>query len=468
MKAPEKLLILLLPFLIPLLVFAADFNSNQFQQQLSQLKLTKKFKNVRLGIALAELPAGKLLFQENEEQGFMPASTIKLILTAAALHRYPLTHRFKIPVGYTGELTNGVLKGNLCLKGIGAPTITLDALKQAVLELKQQGLGEIQGSVLYDDFAFKPQSPRYPPFARDRWAPGGALVLNSNRIGLKIISRTPEFKFEKVPNTAYARIKAELSYVDNNSPSSPDMRYEQTPTGDIFTLKGKVTRWTEQINYLALGATRPGLYFATVFKELLQENGIKVTGKIEQQVWPAETVLLTDIPSPSLKELLLEMNTTSDNIIAENLFWKIGLDEFGPPGDAIRGGNALKQFVGKIISAPEFVCADGSGLSPNNNIAPATFIQLLIHISQHIPEVLPVLPVEPISTQQYRISGKSGTLSARGINALAGFISVSGTSPQYAFVIFAHRQPNPSKLWSGTLTHPIAEVLLGSLGKGKK
>jgi D-alanyl-D-alanine carboxypeptidase/D-alanyl-D-alanine-endopeptidase (penicillin-binding protein 4) len=451
------LLIWLLPVCLP-----AQFNAEQFQARLQQIQAQKVFKNTRLGIVLADLATGKILVQEHAQENFMPASTLKLILSAAAIETYALEHGFPAVIGAETAPENGTLAGSVFLKGTGAPTILLDSLKQAVRRLKQQGLRVIDGNLVYDDFAFQKQSPRYPPFARDRWSPGGALVLNSNRIEVRITQRQPELKWAKYPDTRFARIEADLKFSDTDKPSSPDMRYEELPEADLFKINGTVTRWTERTKYLAVGATRPGLYFATVFHELLAAEGIQLRGKIERGRAPENLTVLTAVFSPPLKNLLLEMNTTSDNIIAENLFWKIGLDAVGAPVDALKAGKGMVKFVSGITAPGAFHCADGSGLSPANQISPETFIHLLIHFYQNTPEIVGVLPSEPVSTAKFDVRGKSGTLSERGLNALAGYI-LSKNGDRFAFVIFAHRNPNTGKLWSGTLTHPVIEALLESI-----
>lgn len=453
--------IFLLIWLLPVCL-TAQFNNEKFQTRLQQIQAQKTFKNTRLGVALADLSTGKIIFQQQAGEYFMPASTLKLILSAAAIETYALDHRFPAEIGAESTPQSGRLTGSIFLKGTGAPTILLDSLKQAVRRLKQQGLHSINGNLIYDDFAFQKQSPRYPPFARDRWSPGGALVLNSNRIEIRIAQRQPELKWVKYPDTRYARIEADLKFSDTDNPSSPDMRYEELPEADLFKIKGTVTRWTERTKYLAVGATRPGLYFATVFQELLAAEGILLQAKIERGHAPENLTMLTTVYSPPLKSLLLEMNTSSDNIIAENLFWKIGLDAVGAPVDALKAGQGLTKFVSGITTPGEFRCADGSGLSPANQISPETFIHLLIHFYQNTPEIISVLPSEPVSTAKFDVRGKSGTLSERGLNALAGYI-VPKNGSRYAFVILAHRNPNPGKLWSGTLTHPVMEALLESI-----
>ena len=451
--------------LFPLFLSSAEFDTPNFQTKLNKLLKGKKFKNVTMGIAICRLPGGDSLFYLNEDEAFMPASTIKLILSAATLKYYKIDHCFQTPICYDSTFQNGVVNGNIYLKGVGSPTILLDSVRQTISRLKLGGLHEIKGNIVYDDLAFKAQKPRFPPYARDRWAPGGALVLNSNRIVLKITSRSPKILFEKVPNTAYARITANLKYSDSTKPSSPDMRYVMKHDHDEYTLNGTVTRWTERINYLALGATRPGLYFATVFKETLKAQGIRVQGKIVQSSCPKGVPTLAYISSPPLRNMLHDMNSISDNIIAENFLSKIGLDQIGAPSDAKKGGQALRQFVNSIVKADDFICADGSGLNPESRISARTFVKLLSEFYQQEWGLLEILHTEGMSTDKLKIRGKSGTLSVRGLNALAGYILPQKSETAYAFVIFSYRQPNPSKLWSGTLTHPVMKVILESINQ---
>jgi D-alanyl-D-alanine carboxypeptidase len=119
--------------------------------------------------------------------------------------------------------------------------------------------------------------------------------------------------------------------------------------------------------------------------------------------------------------------------------------------------------VNDITPATEFKCADGSGLSPASQISPLTFIKLMSYFYQHYPNLILVLPAEGLGSAQYDVHAKSGTLSVNGLNALAGYITPKKSGATYAFVIFGHRQPNPSKLWSGTLTHPVIKLILNSI-----
>ena len=65
---------------------------------------------------------GKVLVDVDSDNMLVPASNMKLITTGAALHTLGTDYQFHTKIGYTGEITDGILDGDLYIIGGGDPT----------------------------------------------------------------------------------------------------------------------------------------------------------------------------------------------------------------------------------------------------------------------------------------------------------------------------------------------------------
>ncbi|MFQ5561421.1 MAG: D-alanyl-D-alanine carboxypeptidase/D-alanyl-D-alanine-endopeptidase, partial [Nitrospinota bacterium] len=156
-------------------------------------------KKSSVGIQVVSMGTRKSVYSHNHKKHFIPASNIKLITTVAALKTLSPQYRFRTEVFYDGSLDQGVLKGNLYVKGYGDPHMVSEELWLLVRELRSKGIGKISGDVIGDDTFFDDE--RYG----NGWRPStnsraysaelGALSLNFNSIKVYIDSfEAPEKK----------------------------------------------------------------------------------------------------------------------------------------------------------------------------------------------------------------------------------------------------------------------------------
>src|SRR5687768_2764400 len=80
------------------------------------------------GVHVRNLTDGKVLFDKNGAKLFNPASNMKILTTAAALHYLGPSYRFRTLCRRDPELKRGVLEGNLYIKGLGDPLLTTENL----------------------------------------------------------------------------------------------------------------------------------------------------------------------------------------------------------------------------------------------------------------------------------------------------------------------------------------------------
>src|SRR6266576_1344503 len=160
------------------------------------------------GMEIVSLTSGKILYVQNNDKLFTPASNTKLFTTSAALALIGPDYKFRTSVETTGSLDkHGRLSGDLLLVGRGDPNLSgrelpydlrtqrndhpIQALETLADALVQKGVKYVDGDIVADDsyFAFE----RYGEgWSQDDlvWADGApvsALTINDNVVFVNIL-----------------------------------------------------------------------------------------------------------------------------------------------------------------------------------------------------------------------------------------------------------------------------------------
>ena len=218
----------------------------------------------------------------------------------------------------------------------------LSNLKGAVEELKAKNISRISGDIIYDVTYLDEEQNRFAPNARNLYAPPCGLTVNYGWIGVKIINGPPP-ELKLVPQTSYAELDYDVTISRSSEPGRPTMTYKKQARGDHYTIKGTITGWDKRYHYVGLAASRPGLYTATLLKELCAKAGIRIKGRIRKQKVPEDARLLLKIRSIPLKEIVRIMNQESNNVIAEMLNKDLGAIFLSLPGTREKGISVLKK-----------------------------------------------------------------------------------------------------------------------------
>lgn len=157
-------------------------------------------------------------------------------------------------------------------------------------------------------------------------------------------------------------------------------------------------------------ATHPAAMAAAAFASLLTADGISVTGTPGEQTAPGGAAALASVTSPPVSAITEQMLAESNNVIAENLARQVAIAT-GKPATFSGAAAAVVVELRKLGVSQGINLVDGSGLSPDDAIAPATLTEVLAAAvsSPRLRSALASLPV----------AGFSGTLAA-GESVFAG------------------------------------------------
>ena len=442
---------------------------NDIEQSLQQIMSQSKYSNVHVGIQINRLDSNQstVLYEKNSTRSFVPASIIKVLLSAYAVDHWGADYQFQTVVGYNGYIQNGELIGNLIIQGKGNPTLTHNDLEQIATQLYRAGVRRVSGNIIYDNSFFDSQIPQYLPSAKYYYAPGSALNVNFNRIKLRLVSTNP-LKILSVYPTSYERMVINANFLDDPlALGRPSLSVYPRSWGDEFVIAGNLGQRDYRSGNLIVSVTRPGLYTASVLKTALEAQNIQVGGHIIQGEAPSSMHVFQVLNSHNLDRVINRLNQDSDNMIASVLMKNIGAFFHSLPGTQTKGLIELTDYCKDTLGMKmdELYLEDGTGLSRNNQISPRNYSKLLdrVYRSPQLRDVIFEALLDQRSEylnwnyKNLDILFKTGTLANSGVNTIAGFIKDRQTNNTYSFVIMANRYNKGRAAYTGFYTNPILE-----------
>ncbi len=350
-----------------------------------------------VGILVHDLTRDKQLIDVAGDTSFNPASVMKLITTFAALEILGPAFTWKTEVWTDGALVDGRLEGNLYFRGYGDPKLTLERFWLVLRELRDRGLRDIAGSVYLDRSAFAIGTHDPAEFDGEAIRPYNvgpdALLLNYKTFRLRFV---PDEEANMVriltePDLAGVSIINNLALAPgrcNVWPKTPTY-YENTLAFTGVFPKG----CGEKHRYYSL--LEPDEYFSAVFRELWGQLGGTVAGSIEQSALPENALLFTTHYSPSLAEVVREINKFSNNVMARHLFLTLG-HEHDYPLTTNKARTSLNAWLeNRQFDFTGLDIDNGSGLSRSSRITPRQLGEVLEQAwrSPLMPEFVSSLPL---------------------------------------------------------------------------
>jgi D-alanyl-D-alanine carboxypeptidase/D-alanyl-D-alanine-endopeptidase (penicillin-binding protein 4) len=361
------------------------------------------------------------------------------------------------------------------------PPRAMTVLELLAQQVEQAGVRTIDGNVVGDDSFFLNEAYGEAWGWDDlQWsygAPVSALTFNENATELNITADEAAPKAtvaEWVPKLDYFTLDNTMTPVPAGETAQPGL--ERRP-GSLM-----VRAWgTAPANglHVHLAVEDPAEFTAAAFMSALRSRGIKVVGgavsrhkytdaiadfateraqplkltRSEQikVAAPVEgsRVLAAHISVPVAEDITV-INKTSQNLHAELLLRLLG-KVHGTDGSFAEGARVVRQFLTDAgVDDGEFFLYDGSGMSPDDRIAPRAFTQLLTYAARQPwgaawRETLPVAGVDGTLAGRFkdsplksRLWAKTGTLNE--VNTLSGYLATaSGKTVCFSILVNGHR-----------------------------
>ncbi len=332
-----------------------------------------------------------------------PASTMKILTGLAALEVLGADHRFVTQLRGNEPDADGVITGDVVFVGGGDPTLAtpryeeyvrgndrfrtdpLTSLQTLVDPLVARGVTQIDGNIVGDGTRYSGPTylPSWKPNYRDEGQVGPIGALNVNH-----------------------------GFVDFPPP---------VPTDD------------------------PSAYAAEQLLTLLDRSGIEVRGDAigASVAVTAESNPIVEVVSPTVRDIVAGMLTSSDNTTAEMLTREIALATDRPPTTTAGTEAIAEAMERRAVRTDRLSALDGSGLSPESRLTCGTLIDA-------------VNVADPTIDEGYADAAESGTLAVRfvgspfagelhaktgqlnGVVGLAGILDGSGARPEIRFAFLAN------------------------------
>ena len=456
--------------LAALLILSNKPEDIALNKKLDEIIEKGNFRNSDWGFFVVSLQDGRVLAAKNGQKPFNPASTLKLITSAAALDKLGADFRWKTSLFSLSAPQNGVIEGDLILYGHGAPDFNEEQLNELVAELKKKGIKKITGNIVGDESYFRAEGLGEGwAWGEAQWYYGAkpsALTFNENQVTVKIRAGSEIGKplFAEVENAdGILTLRNETKIAPTNEKLSDSIGLNRGLNETEIYLYGEAAPNAGSLE-LRVSVPFPNYFAAKMLAKKLKENGIESSGEIIFRDWKTggkfdekAAFEIASVESKSLAEIVRKMNKDSVNLYAELLLRTLGAkfgaeikDETLRPRkvehtDAFGAAVVKEWLAAKKIPTNEIAVHDGSGLSRLDFISPETLGRLLIAASQlKNAEVfrasLPIAGTD--GTLRGRLNGANGKIAAKTgsiqyVSALAGYAKTK-TGETLAFSIFCN------------------------------
>ncbi len=444
----------------------ADLTPTALRRVLAPIVSRPELASALWGIEVRSLKSGRTLYALNAGQAFRPASTLKLVTTAAALDAYGEAARLRTTVETAGRLDGlGRVLGDVYLVGRGDPSLSARfspgrptaAFEELAEALVSAGVRRVEGRLIGHEGAFAGERRGTDWTWEDLvWGYGAevsALSYGDNSVELRLApgerAGDPAI-LDLVPPTTFVAVTSAVT--TGAAGTAEDLRLEKDAGANRFRLLGLLPiagGWSGRV-----AVEDPALFAATAFAAVLESKGIRVVGGVgttRAALPPGARVLAVHDGVP-MAELVRAVNKESQNLYAEMLLRLVGLKQKGE-GSVEKGHEAVADFLRRLgVPAEDWVMSDGSGLARTDVITPRGLAGLLVAMDAHPAAAafrasLPVAGVDGTLEKRLggtpaagRVMAKTGTLSLA--NALAGYATTL-RGERLAFAVFvnnpAHR-----------------------------
>ena len=431
--------------------FGQDIKT-RLNNSLKLMESDEQFKHALVSLYVIDGRTGALVFEKNPQVGLAPASCQKVITGITAFELLGKGYRYQTGIAYEGNITNGILSGNIYLIPSGDPTLgswrwastSVELIELQILAaLKRKNIREIHGDIILDDSKWETQATPRGWIWEDvgNYYGAGARGLNwhENQYDLllhpgknegdsvQIISTRPELQIPVLINELKT---GKRGSGDNSVIYLPEQ-------GLIGYLRGTVPAGKDTF---VVSGSIPDVagHFLKTIEDLFGANGITLKGRSRTATYlfynkeqlKYSPVMLDSILSPTFDSINYWFLKKSINLYGEALVKTIAYEK-AKFGSTDTGLNLIKDFWNKRgIERSALNIIDGSGLSPCNRVTTHALVTVMQYARNQdwFPSFYHALP------EQNGLKMKDGYIN--GVRSFTGYVkSKNGHEYTFSFIV---------------------------------
>jgi len=364
-----------------------------------------------------------------------PASLSKLATTVVALDLLGPTFVWRTPVYIDGPVRDGVLQGNVYIRGSGDPRLVVERVWLLMRRLQGLGIQKIQGDIVLDRSAF--DLPERNPASFD-----GEPLRPYNAVPDALLVNFKSLVFQFIPDRAanLARIHVEPPLAGVQFPTTVPLS-----NADCNDYRSSLRAdWADPLRIRFAGSfpatcgekiwpvayTVPQQFAARAIAGMWQQVGGQLAGQVRDGVVPANLQPVFSVESPALSEVIRDINKFSNNVMAQQLFLTLSQHARGT-GSSEASREAMLTWWRDRIGGEVPVFDNGSGLSREERISALGLARLLqfAWASPTMSELMSSLPVSGLDGTLKRSKSQSiahlKTGSLRDVAGIAGYVDTA-------------------------------------------
>ena len=344
----------------------------------AELALMKGIPSDNIGYILYDLDRKTVIRSHNPSRPFIPASTTKVLSAVFALNVLGPDHRFETQLKYKGSISNGVLEGDLYLKGTGDPLLTASDLMGMADGLKEKGITSVTGRIYYDETGLSNASsidPDMEPYVSFN-SGVSALSLDYNAIiaEWKRDRKTSAMGIHLIPSLPMNSAGISREKLRDNV----KFAYGNSGGSESWLLSPDENRDGSE----RLPVKNPARYTAQMLAKICAMRGIRIQGAPAPGATPRWTSAIITHRGQRLCDIVDITLTYSINLMAELMMLTAVKERTGEPKTMDAAARDLAAyFSGKLdrINWKECRLFNGSGLTPKNRITPEQMAAVLVY-----------------------------------------------------------------------------------------
>lgn len=437
---------------IALIFFTSAAQSQPLKDQLNKawqnLTSNPSYKNASISLLVKNVADGSVIFSRNEDMGLASASTLKVITSATAFELLGNDFNYKTRIACKGTISNGVLHGDLIIKGSGDPTFGTwrytqtkeqEIINYILNKLQQAGIQTIKGHVLIDerimDGEVIPDGWIWQDIGNYYGAGARAFNWRENQYDLFLKSGSTIGSAVTIAGTnphyvSGLQLKSQLKSAKEGS---GDNAYIYLPLfGNTGFVRGTIP--VKENKFTISGSMPdPARQFAITLEAALKKKKVE-----DVDLEYPKTTDITDlepdrdifyVESPKLDSISYWFLQKSINLYGEALLKTMAVNS-GRSGSTGDGVSVVREFwKKKNIGVDNLGLIDGSGLSPQNRITTSNLVNILLYTRKQ-PWFQSYYAGFPVING---IKMKSGSIS--GVLSYTGIIRNKSGEYAFAFII---------------------------------